>query len=541
MKQLRIVSYAINGRGMGHLVRQLAILRWTRRLCAFMGVKAQIWMMTTSEADTLARKEGVPALKMPSKAMLRDVGMEPHQYLSVARTWVMNAVTGLKPDVLLVDTFPGGSFGELVPVLETVPHRVLVARRVRPEFAEEETYRALIPLYDQVIVPDKHGVGPILIREKCELLPREAARRALGIPEGKKGIYVTLGGGGDLAASSTIPRLVEGLRAKGLHVVVGAGPLYQGAEIRGEGITWLSRYLSIELMNGLDCAVSACGYNTFHELMYAGVPTIFLPQSRIADDQEERARRAQAAGAGRVAGSVEEVFTMLENVGSASACCTLVPENGARHAAAALLSQVLPESDVQMALAAMTDEVLGVITELDSHTPESTRKAFELIRMLAGDLPSQRAKRRATLLELQDQGQPVEIGQEEKPDPGDRVRRYVNLCTGLQLRFDTALRLMSALRRKFPAAGGAELLAAAEQLLPVWARFDDWMGATTLLRAVPTQRTFPIESFATQMAEWCGTQEDLFMAVRAFSRLEGSGERTVAEVLHLLLREEVSA
>ena len=31
---LRVVSYAINGRGLGHLTRQLAILRQVRRACA---------------------------------------------------------------------------------------------------------------------------------------------------------------------------------------------------------------------------------------------------------------------------------------------------------------------------------------------------------------------------------------------------------------------------------------------------------------------------------------------------------------------------
>ena len=72
-------------------------------------------------------------------------------------------------------------------------------------------------------------------------------------------------------------------------------------ERRGEGITWLDRYCPLELMAGVDAAVSAGGYNSFHELMYAGVPTVFVPLPRIADDQLERTQRAEAAGAGRVA------------------------------------------------------------------------------------------------------------------------------------------------------------------------------------------------------------------------------------------------
>ena len=131
MKRLRVLSYAINGRGMGHLVRQLAILRWMRRITALLGVDCEIWVLTSSEADTLARREGIPALKMPSKAMLRDAGMSTSRYLAVARAWVLNAVAGLQPDVLVVDTFPGGSFGELLAVLEMVPRRGPASRRAR--------------------------------------------------------------------------------------------------------------------------------------------------------------------------------------------------------------------------------------------------------------------------------------------------------------------------------------------------------------------------------------------------------------------------
>ena len=71
MATLRVVSYAINGRGLGHLTRQLAILRQIRRVAALLDLPVECWVLTSSEADTLAQREGIPALKMPSKAMLR--------------------------------------------------------------------------------------------------------------------------------------------------------------------------------------------------------------------------------------------------------------------------------------------------------------------------------------------------------------------------------------------------------------------------------------------------------------------------------------
>ena len=202
-----MVSYAINGRGMGHLTRQLAILRWVRRIGLALDHKIECWVLTSSEADTLARREGFCSLKMPSKAMLRDAGMEPSRYLRIARTWVLNAIAGLQPDLLMVDTFPGGSFGELTATLELAPRRVLVARRVRPEFAREHSYKALLPLYQRIIVPDASDVGTILLRGREEVLPREEARRRLGVS--LRAVYVSLGGGGDANADSLLPPLVD--------------------------------------------------------------------------------------------------------------------------------------------------------------------------------------------------------------------------------------------------------------------------------------------------------------------------------------------
>lgn len=545
MSRLRVVSYTINGRGMGHLVRQLAILRWVRRISALLDVKCECWVLTSSEADTLARREGVPAFKLPSKAMMRDAGIEPARYLAVARTWVLNAIAGLAPDLLLVDTFPGGSFGELVAALEIVPHRVLVARRVRDEFASEDAYRALLPLYERHIAPDERGTGPILIRERAELLDRGAARHALGIAGDRRAVYVTLGGGGDVACAATIPSLSETLRARGWHVVVGAGPLYQGPELRGDGITWIDRYVPMELFPGLDAAVSAGGYNAFHELMFAGVPTVFLPQPRIADDQEERVRRAEAAGAGRVAASIDEVPALLEAPGDPAAARALVPVNGARAAAVAALATVLPERDLAMAARVLTPELFDAMQDWTARDPTAL---LSLLRVLVGRTPSEQARRRAVLLELADEGESrgvdrVDGAAADAVTDGDdnggdsaaaRVRTFTAATRACQVPIDSALALVRGLRRKFPAASAGELVSACDVLFQAWAPFQDWMGAISLIRAVPTQRGYRLTAFAHDVAAWLAAEDDLFDALRAFTRLENGGARTVAECLRVL-------
>ncbi len=65
-------------------------------------------------------------------------------------------------------------------------------------------------------------------------------------------------------------------------------------------------------------------------------------------------------------------------------------------------------------------------------------------------------------------------------------------------------------------------------------RFDDWMGAVSLLRAVPTQRSYAIGTFARDMVTWLKRHEDLFDALRDFTRLEGHGRQPVAAVLRTL-------
>lgn len=531
MSKLRVVSYAINGRGIGHLVRQLAILRWVKRITALLDVPCECWVLTSSEADTLARREGIPAFKMPSKAMMRDAGIEPSRHLAVARTWTMNIIAGLQPDLLLVDTFPGGSFGELIAALELVPHRVLVARQVRESVATDPAYAALLPLYEAHIEPDARGTGPILIREREELLPRDEARKALGVAPGDRAVYVTLGGGGDLAAPFALPRLVQTLRERGWHLVVGAGPLYQGTELRGPKVTWIDRYVPMELFNGLDAAVSAGGYNAFHELMYCGVPTVFLPQPRISDDQGERAERAAAAGAGRLAPSLEHVAALLENPGDPAVARGLVPTNGARAAALQALASVLPEADLALAARVLSPALLSRGATVGGAA--GAQKVLEIVRVLAGGPPREVARRRALIAELGDRGVDVS-GVDADLGRTEPVEQFLALTRQHEVPLDTAVALLKALQRKFPAATATELVAGCTTLFAAWAPFADWMGAVSLLRAVPTQRGLSLAAFAAGMRDWLGGEDDLFDALRAFAQLEQDGARPVAEVLRLL-------
>ena len=144
------------------------------------------------------------------------------------------------------------------------------------------------------------------------------------------------------------------------------------------------------------------------------------------------------------------------------------------------------------------------------------------------------ARRAERLSELAEAGHAVPELLEPPSDALDTTKAFIALCERCELPLDHAEQLLNGLAKKFRAATGPELLAAVERLFPVFAAYDDWMGAVSLLRAMPTQRAYALTAFVDDLLPFLALHDDLFDAVRALSRLEGHGERSVAEVLRLL-------
>ena len=101
----------------------------------------------------------------------------------------------------------------------------------------------------------------------------------------------------------------------------------------------VSRYL-----RAFDLTVSAAGYNSFHEQIGFGIPTVFLPNAATRlDDQVGRARFAAATGVALAVedpstGELEEVLDQAARpevrAGLAHRCRELTFENGGGAAAA---------------------------------------------------------------------------------------------------------------------------------------------------------------------------------------------------------------
>ncbi|MFN7974385.1 MAG: glycosyltransferase, partial [Acidobacteriota bacterium] len=403
-RTLRIVNYAVNGAGVGHLVRLIAINRWIRRYAWHAGVRPEIYFLTSSEADGLLFTEGFASFKMPSKTSVAETGIDKLAYLALAKQWVWHSLGLLRPDILVVDTFPRGSFGELLSALDLCRHRAFVYRPLKAAFAARPDFQAMLPLYDAIVVPEHAGadvtipdeargrvrfVGPVMARERAELLARGEARARCGVREGCVVVYLSAGGGGDPGAAETLAALVDALAAdETLHLVVGAGPLYRGQPFAGSRLTWLPTGLAAELMGAFDAAICASGYNSYHELMHAGVPAIFLPQAKVADVQGERARRAVDAGAAVMLDPGSDARAIRSALGelreklpeAAAAARALVPRNHARDAAAEILRLALSPGEVDAAEEAVSDAVLEA-----ERAGIPAEASIETMRLLAGE------------------------------------------------------------------------------------------------------------------------------------------------------------
>jgi UDP-N-acetylglucosamine--N-acetylmuramyl-(pentapeptide) pyrophosphoryl-undecaprenol N-acetylglucosamine transferase len=405
-KRLSLLSYAVNGAGVGHVVRQIALHKWLRRLCRAHGVKSEHWFLTTSEADDLVVREGFAAFKLPSKSVVEGAGIDKLAYLALAKQWVWHSVGLLRPDVLLVDTFAEGSFHELPAVLDLARTRVLVQRPIRDELVRRPAHTELLRAYDRVIVPEHEAdepqlrglleldddrlvfTGPMVRVDAHAMTSRAVARERLGIAANDRCVLVTGGGGGDASATALFDRVERALAGEAdVHIVYGAGPLSRAQPRYGPRRTWCTGHDLAEHAAAFDVAVSAGGFNTIHELLLAGVPLICVPQDKIADDQLARAKRYEARGA--------VVVSSLDDVGSAvcalltdpsrrarlaQAATAVMPENHARDAALAVLETIWPPSLVAAADRLVRADVVAAVERRN----EDLGDVFDLALALAG-------------------------------------------------------------------------------------------------------------------------------------------------------------
>jgi UDP:flavonoid glycosyltransferase YjiC (YdhE family) len=302
----RILFVTSNGTGLGHLTRAMAI---ARRLEG----DADATILTLSAAAPVAAHAGFHVEHFPSHTAA--AAESPRRWDRRLRRRLEMHLAELRPDVLVFDG--AHPYDGLVAVLRGASRaglRAVWCRRPlwQPGAGAEGIYWS--GSFDAVLEPGElagsedrgltaerrdgvHAVPPILYLDRDELLPRERAEEELGLEPGRVNALVQLGQGPELDAA--VERTLARLAAEpGVQVAALESGLSPGLSVP-EGVVHLkATYPMSRFHRAFDLAVSAAGYNAFHELMAAGIPTLFVPMPRKLDDQPARARWAREAGVG---------------------------------------------------------------------------------------------------------------------------------------------------------------------------------------------------------------------------------------------------
>jgi UDP:flavonoid glycosyltransferase YjiC (YdhE family) len=350
-----LLFFCVNGAGLGHLTRALAIARRVRRRDPAL----PIYFLTSSQALGIIAKEGFVTYHIPPRAAY-DAGMSTARWNRLLHEQLVLIGDVHRPDLLVYDgVSPYAGLLSALPVLGC-RHNVLILRlrhRHARTAAQVDTLRA----FDQVVLPGEPGLSvppelaglncrgfdPIVYLDETELLSRDAARAVWGVPAERKLVYVQLGAGN---INDTVPwqeRVLAELSFRSeIDVVLADSPITQRQTRSRTRVHVLRDFPNSLYFNGFDLAVTAAGYNTFHELMHFGVPAVLAPnQETVTDDQVQRARVAQQAEAGAVVLALDDIGPALTAGLDPGVAGTwranarrLVPRNGAADVAEHLLA-----------------------------------------------------------------------------------------------------------------------------------------------------------------------------------------------------------
>ncbi len=192
----------------------------------------------------------------------------------------------------------------------------------------------------------KVTIPPVTLLKDEELLDRDQARDSLGLSRDGRYALFSLGPG-NLKDISGIGRgLIDEMTRRAYTVVWTRAPISASDVALPDGVVPIAEYPLVRFMRAFDVFIGAAGYNTCCEVLQSGVPTLFVPNTMVADDQTRRAEMVAEAGPATVSPceTPEERACAVECLLTVSACkearCRTFDLSGAECAADEILALI---------------------------------------------------------------------------------------------------------------------------------------------------------------------------------------------------------
>ena len=168
---------------------------------------------------------------------------------------------------------------EPVPVMESEFDLVIEPGEVGSDFIIERAQRP----------GRKVTTPPVTLLKSDELLSRDDARDELGLKRDDRYALFSLGPGNLKDMSAVALGLLEEMRARGFTVVWARAPISVRDMPLPDDVQTVSVYPLVRYLRAFDVFASAAGYNACCEIVQAGVPSLLVPNTQVADDQILRA------------------------------------------------------------------------------------------------------------------------------------------------------------------------------------------------------------------------------------------------------------
>ncbi|GLY28469.1 glycosyltransferase [Kineosporia sp. NBRC 101731] len=290
-----VVLATTNGKGMGHLSRQLALA-----LASLGGMDPVIFSL--SSAVTVVNQYGMRAEWAPGSQRKQVPRRHWDAYLAERITAL---ITETNASAFVFDgVYPYDGVLRALRRMPDVPFiwsrramwqkgvgaRALRYRRLFAAVLEPGDLASAGDVGRTVYLEDARRVGPITLVGQVPQLSREQAIEQLELDPDRPRLLLTLGSSKRSDLYSAYQRTVEQFTAAGWQVVVTSSPL-RGRAASAAGPKQISVFPLVKYLKAFDAAVSASGYNAVHELLYSAVPTLLVPNAdAVTDDQRTRAR-----------------------------------------------------------------------------------------------------------------------------------------------------------------------------------------------------------------------------------------------------------